>query len=147
MATEDNDPFDSATSEYLTMDDLATGGPGHKTDAPVGRLLIIWAQGMRTDLPGTNGTYDAVEARYVVLDGDTTEKIDTIPCVVTDGLFSAGQFVSKLKHRVGGKPLLGRVDSRPSTRNKKVLAYGFADPTETDKKLAREYLANLDPFA
>jgi hypothetical protein len=125
------DVFDTATSVYLDMDDLD------------GRLLLIWALGIKKDLPGTNGTYDAIEARYVVLDGDPIDvKAPSIPHLVTDGQFSAGQFVAKLKHRVQGRPLLGRADSRPSQQNKKVLAYGLKEPTQEDMELARKYIAD-----
>jgi hypothetical protein len=132
------DEFDDAKSEYLGMEDLD------------GRLLLIWALDIRKDMPGTNGTYDAIEARYAILDGDVNDRITAVPLTVDDGLFSAGQFVGKLKHRLGGRPLLGRVNSQPSRANKKVSAYGFGDPTEADKAVARAYLASVpkvDEFA
>jgi hypothetical protein len=141
MASDDDDIFDTATSVYLDMDDLD------------GRLLLIWALGAK-EMQGTNGPYTAIEARYVVLDGEPIEvKAPAIPHLVTDGMFSAGQFVTKLKHRVHGRPLLGRVDSRPSQQNKKVLAYGLREPTAEDMVLARTWVKDnpepdkFDPFA
>jgi len=134
------DEFDDAKSAYITMDDLD------------GRLALIWPTGIRENMPGANGKpYDAVEAQYVILDGDTAELIPAIPCKVDDGLFSAGAVVNKLKPRVKAKnprPLLGRFDSRPSQQNKKVLAYGIAEPTDEDKAVARQYLAAnpVNPF-
>jgi hypothetical protein len=134
----DEELFDDAKSEFLGMEDVD------------GRLLLIWATGVRRDLIGkSGGKYDAVEARYVILDGKTTERIDQVPMTVDDGLFSAGTVVAKLKNRVGKKPILGRVDSRPSSFNKNVPAYGLADPTEEDRVVARKYLTDnpVDPFA
>jgi hypothetical protein len=129
-ATQDpfEDEFDNATSEYITTDELD------------GRLVLIWSTGIRTGLQGASGLYDATEAKYVILDGETTEKIDVVPKLVDDGLFSAGAIHSKLKNRVNGRPVLGRVDSRPSQRNKNVKAYGLADPTDADKAIARAWL-------
>ena len=131
-----SDIFDVASSTYLTLEDLD------------GRLLLIWAQGSKM-MSGSDGEYLAIEARYVILDGEPlVDKAPSIP-FETDGLFWAGNHVDKLKHRVGGRPILGRVDSRPSTKNKKVLAYGLREPSEADLALARKWIENNpvpDPF-
>jgi len=130
-ADEDED-FASPDKNFLGVDDLD------------GRLVIIFPHAIAevaSTKPGGK-PYDRVTADVVVVDGAPTDKLTSLPHLATDMYLSASALVGAVRKHVGkGKPVLGRVDSRPSSYNKQVKAYGLADPTDADKAAARPALA------
>lgn len=131
-ADPDEDEFATPDRNFLAVDDLD------------GRLVIIFPHSI-AEVASTkpNGKpYDRVTADVVVVDGTVTDKLDQVPFLAENMYLSAGSLVGAVRKHVGkGKPVLGRVDSRPSSYNKQVKAYGLADPTDADKKAASPALA------
>lgn len=139
------DLFDAATTTYVEIGDVD------------GRLICVFGHRI-AQANGKNGDpYDYVEADVLVLDGPVTEKIDQVPTLIEGMRLSAAKVVDQLRTAVRkGRPVLGRVNSKPSQFNKHVPAYGLAEPTDADKALARPVVAdhiakskpkNDDPFA
>lgn len=124
---DEADEFDTPQTEFVEIADLD------------GRLVLVLPHRLEQATSRTNGDkYDRIVADVIVLDGPTTEKITEVPGTVKDMFLSSTGVVSRTRRNVGsGRPVLGRVDSRPSTANKRVLAYGLADPSDADKVLAR----------
>jgi len=135
----DDGDFDSATTDYLTINDLD------------GRLLLVWAMEKSTE-SGTTGPYTMIVSDVVVLDGEITDTMralgyQSVPFLSARMHLSNKQIAEKLSARVGnGKPLLTRVTSKPSKINRSVLAFWFSEPTEEDKGIARAYLVRPDRY-
>jgi len=152
VAGGDEDEWDDAKSAFPGMEDLDN------------RLVAIYARkaGERKNPEGK--LYPFIETVTVVLDNglDGNAFTETVPAVegepirLDDFQHSTTGLVARLRHRVEGKsaagtalrirPMLGRINSQPSQRNKKVLAYSIAEPTDRDKEIAgsfREYLRTV----
>jgi len=135
----DDGDFDSATTDYLTINDLN------------GRLLLVWAMEKSVET-GTTGPYAMIVSDVVVLDGEISDTMrslgyQAVPFVSMRMHLSNKQIAEKLNSRVGnGKPLLTRVTSKPSKINRSVLAFWFSEPSEEDKSVARAYLARPDRY-
>ena len=137
--TDTDDMFADPTTDFVTVDDLD------------GRLIAVYAKELRREQsknPG-GGMYDKIVCDVIVLDGATTEKIGEVPMFLGDMHLSAGAVVGALRGSVGkGTPVLGRVDSRPSSTNRKVLAYGLQKATQEDKvhaaPIVRQVIAARD---
>jgi hypothetical protein len=149
------DPFSSAREAFVKMDDVE------------GRLLLITVldSGEReSTLRGAKEgeTYTFVETDTVVLDGDVTEMIDEVPMVLEGFQFSGqavtGQLVPQLKKKNAGTGtglVLGRLGTKPNQF--KTKTWILQEPTDSDKAVARKYLAEeqerrakaepTDPFA
>jgi hypothetical protein len=132
-----------------------------ETEVIDGRAVILFANERRTMKSKTDagGTYEAVFADVIVLDGklDPDNGIDAIPAVIENMMFR-GQIVGATRSKVGKlKPTLGRINSRPSSFNKRIPVYGIAELTAQEKsqigdlavKAKRDYLAarQADEFA
>lgn len=130
-ATVDDDEFATPVREFLGIEDLD------------GRLVIVFPESIGTLVSLKSGKeYDRIIADVVIVDGPVTSKIPSLPHLAAGMHLSATGVVSATRAYVGkGKPVLGRVDSRPSSFNKNVPAYGIADPTDQDKRTARPALA------
>lgn len=130
------DPFATPSTEFVEVADLD------------GRLLVIFPHRVEQAVGKSDGKpYDKIIADVIVVDGPTTDKITEVPFVVEDMHFSAKMIVGQLRPYVGkNRPVLGRVNSKPSSFNKQVKAYGLGDPEQADKAKAlpalREYEAN-----
>jgi hypothetical protein len=122
-------PF--AQTANPTTDDLEFTDPG--TDFLEirdldGRLVCVYPKEIRREDSKTQAgkQYDKVIADVIVLDGPTTDKIEQVPMFVPDMHLSAGAVVGAVRGNVRtGKPVLGRIDSRPSRMNRDVKAYGL----------------------
>lgn len=142
------DLFDDVTAEYVTIEDLE------------GRHLVVMPEkieNVQSTKPGGK-PYDRIVGTVIVLDGEVTDKIETVPFVIEDMFLSAGNVVNRVKgHIKTGKPALGYVDSVPSSYNRNVKAYGFqpVDPSNREIRDAanaairayREAAHAKDPFA
>lgn len=132
----DDELVDEASSVFPGMEDLD------------GRLVGIFALKKGT-AEGDSGEYPFIETVTVVLDdgkdGDkVTELVGPAPQII-DFRHSTGYLVKTLDRRVNGidqhdrplweRPYVGRIDSQPSKRNKKVLAYAIREPEEGDRAL------------
>lgn len=125
-ANADEDEFATPVREWLGIEDLD------------GRLVIVFPEKSTTKVSRTNGQeYEVVIGDVVIVDGPVTDKIPALPHLAPAMHLSSSGVVAGLRANVGkGKPVLGRIDSRPSTYNKKVMAYGMADPEGADKREA-----------
>jgi len=149
-------------------DPFGTDGPDEFTDARSGflrsadfdgRLLLIDVTGPKGQrISKTTGQpYDYIQCDVTVLDGPATDKIPGAGGTIDVQLTGAALLPGLLgKVGKGGKAqlVLGRMTSGPSRVNKDVPAYWLSEPTETDRQLARQYLAarraraaTADPFA
>lgn len=140
------DPFDEAHEGFLKMDDL------------LGRLLLITVMesGEReSNLPNSKegASYVWVETDTVVLDGDITDMIDEVPCTLEAFQFSGqritGQLLAPLKKKLRGAGtglVLGRLAQVKAVKFK-TLAWTLDAPTDADKVLARDYIANAPKVA
>lgn len=124
-AVEDED-FAKPARDYLEIADLD------------GRLLIVFPETIGELVSEKNGKpYDRIIGDVVIVDGPLTDKIPALPHLAPAMHLSASGVVAVLRAHVGkGKPVLGRVDSRPSKFNKLIPAYGLADPEDKDKTAA-----------
>jgi hypothetical protein len=123
----EDDDFDTPQSTFVGIEHVD------------GRLIVCFPQRVIQKTSKNSGDkYDVVIADVIVIDGELNEHITHLPFLVEEMHISAGGPVSQLRPKVGkGKPFLTRVNSQPSQYNKRVLAYGFGDPTDADKMMAR----------
>ena len=127
-----DEDFDNPDRDFLEIDDLD------------GRLVIVFplSSSLEKSTKPNGKDFTRVVADVVIVDGPTTAKIPHLPFLAKDFYLSAGAVVGAVKSKVGtGRPVLGRVDSRPSSYNKQVKAYGLADAEDKDKDKARPALA------
>jgi hypothetical protein len=146
------DDFDDPQTEFVTPEDID------------GRTVLVYPKtvidNLPSTIPGNTGTYSRVTADVVVVDGDVTEKIPTVPFIARDMFLSGDAIVSRVRQNVGtDKPVLGRIDSRPSTANRKINVYGIVkvakdDPAREAAVKARDMYRDAqaasvgdDPFA
>lgn len=136
-----------------------------------GRLLLIIPLKLEEGIPNRLGkpgdTQDRMTADVVVLDGGTIhyggkpEKIPSIPHTKASEvpLKNARMFISSVglisqcrqalaKKVTTGQPgmVLGRLNVGEA-KGDQAPPYLLTSPTDADKVIARQYLANVDPFA
>jgi hypothetical protein len=88
-----------------------------------GRTIAIFAKEVRQE-KGTQGMYDKVIADVVILDGPAFGLITEVPMLVRDMHLSADRVVKAVRPNVGtGRPIMGKVDSKRSTKNAGGKAY------------------------
>lgn len=150
----EDDFYDDATSAFPSVDDLAPqNGMGD------GRLVAIWAKSNGEAKSSTNGKmYGYTETVTLVLDDgptgqDYTELIAStshgIEPVRVDLRHSTTGIHSRLKPRIEGRnkagvslkwrPMIGRVNTQPSTANKKVPAFSISEPTDSDREIINRH--------
>lgn len=149
--TDENEFYDEATSAFPSVEHLAPSVPPAFGD---GRLVAIWAKENGT-AKGNNGPYAYTETLTLALDdgpdGDQfNEMVPAAPFRV-DMRHSTGFIQGKLRSRVDGKtqtgtplawrPLIGRINTKASSNNKNVPAYGIAPPTDEDKAIVEKHKA------
>jgi len=140
----DEDPWDTTAG---ADDPFADDDPFEKqrdnfpnADWVVNRLLLLWPTEVLTGLKGTTGDYSAIVCKVAVLDGEPTEDMPKIPCVIEPFRFNADSIIRDLKHLIGGKPKLARVSEKPSKANAKIMARFLTEPSAEDMALARTFL-------
>src|SRR3990172_1116959 len=111
-ALDGDDPFDSASSAFVQPEVLD------------GRLILIMPKRLESKKGKNGDPYDAIFGDVVVLSGQPADKIDAVPTVLEDVMWSSGFVVSQLRPKLARKrPVLGVLNSRPSTYNRQVRAY------------------------
>lgn len=131
------------------MSDPFASGPGGSSANITefeGKLLLLYP---KEYLYGENAvkTQDFGDKDVVVTDVHDLESGQ-----VENGVYVfQGRLIGALKRHVGKRPYLGRL-GKGSEKVKGNYPWEFSEPTEKDKKKAREYIANLpkeddDPFA
>jgi hypothetical protein len=135
------DPFADANDAFVKAEDL------------LGRLLLVTPTGKtgqrESTMPGQLGPdgkpklYDWVETTTVVLDGDETEMLPTVPAVL-DGFQYAGKgLTGQLMPKVSTRqPILGRMGRKPSATKGFGPMWILLPPEDADKVLARRYIAD-----
>lgn len=121
------DPEAKSSEDFVTVDDLD------------GRLICVYPKECRREksTKSDGKDYDKIVADVIVLDGPVTEKIGSVPLFVPDMHFNAWAVTSRIKGNVGtGKPVLGRIDSRPSKVDRRIPAYGIQPATAQEKVAA-----------
>lgn len=146
---EDEDFYDDATSAFPSAEHLAPTVPPNFGE---GRLVAIWAIS-NGEAKGNNGVYGYTETITLALDdgpdGDQANEMVPAAPFRTDMRHSTGYIHGKLKGRVTGKnakgiplrwrPLIGRVNTKASTNNKNVAAFGIAPKTDDDMVIVNRY--------
>lgn len=109
-----------------------------------GNLLLVTPTDYLTGVTTAFGDKDCVEAEVVVLDGEDGAE-------VYDGVrIFQGVLISELKPKVGKGMVLGRLGRREPKQKGHQGAWALMTPTDEDKELAREFIAeraDSDPFA
>jgi hypothetical protein len=166
-STTGDEFYDDATEAFPSVADLAPLAD-NKNPTTTGRLVAIWALSNGTE-QGDNGPYPVTESITLVLDdgpdGDqATELIGPAP-VELQLRHSTTGIQSRLAPRVDGmskprraedgtilapavplkfRPMLGRVNTRPSTKYKKGSpAVSIAKPTDEDRAIVKRYEADI----
>ncbi len=153
-AGEDDEFYDDAKAAFPKMEHLAPSVP---PKFGPGRLVAIWAQsdGKRTNDKGK--VYSYVETITVTLD-DGPEGLtgpgweSDAAVVIPPGVqrldafqHSTGGLVARLQKRIKGvnakgvplrwRPMIGRVNTQPSSSNKNVAAYSISEPADADREV------------
>lgn len=168
-------PATPASVPYAGGDDPFSGPAPQAPRGPrlrdlYGRLLLIIPIKLETGIPNRLGkpgdTQDRMTADVIVLDGGPIafggkpeamppvphDKTATVPhktdrqYISSTGLISQSRLA--LAKRAQGQPgmVLGRLTKGAATE-KGEPPWLLTDPTDADKALARQYLAQVDPFA
>lgn len=137
--------FDSATSEFAAKEDLKD------------RLVAIWNTGKtgQRKSEATGKPYEYVETVTLVLDdgpnGWQAKRPEGDPNLVAsvaehgparlDGFqwSATGVYTRTVKRPVGGKPMIGRINSKPNKTKGMSPPWSIAEMTEEDKVTAREH--------
>ena len=156
--TNEDEFYDDATSDFPKAEHLAPSVP---PNFGAGRLLAIWALSEGTRKNDEGKPYPFVETITVTLD-DGPDGLDApgwsedAARLVEPGVqrldkfqHSTGGLVSRLQKRLTGKtkdgvplrfrPLIGRINTQPSSRNKHVPAFSIATPSDTDRETIRTH--------
>jgi hypothetical protein len=151
VTEEDEEWMDGASSTFAKMENLAPSVP---PNFGAGRLVAIWAQknGERKNDEGQ--IYPFTETLTLVLDdgpnGDQVSDVVGEAPVRLDGFqHSTSGLVARLAKRVTGtntkgvhlrhRPMIGRINTQASKKNKNVAAYSIAEPTAEDMEIARRH--------
>lgn len=153
-STNEDEFYDDASSAFPSPEDLCPADPKGEV---VGRLVAIWALANGT-AKGENGPYPFTESVTLVLDdgpnGDlATDLIGAAPQRL-DLRHSTTGLQSRLRGRVEGinakgvrlkyRPLIGRVNTRPSTKYKKGSpAYSISEPSVEDRAIIEAHKAQI----
>jgi hypothetical protein len=153
-STNEDEFYDDATSEFPSPEDLCPADPKGPV---VGRLVAIWAVENGT-AKGENGTYPYTESVTLVLDDGpdgnlATDLIGPAPQRL-DLRHSTTGIQSRLRGRVEGvnakgvplkyRPMIGRVNTRPSTKYKKGSpAFSIAEPSAEDRAVIDAHKAEI----
>ena len=148
--------YDEATEAFPSVDDLAPLADKNNPTTE-GRLVAIWALENGQD-KGDNGMYPWTKTITLVLDdgpeGDqTTELVGPAP-VRLELRHSTVGIQTRLAPRVNGRdkndqplrfrPMIGRVNTRPSTRYKKGSpAVSISKPTDADKGIVMAHAEQI----
>jgi hypothetical protein len=144
----DVDPFAVDDEPFDDTFDLAGGAAFVKMEDLLGRLLLIKPTSIgerESTIQGAKpgDTYEYVECDVVVLDGEPTELIESVPTVLEAFQFSGAVVVSSLKPKLrNGKRLLGRLGQHKAKQFKTSMGWHFDPPSDVDQALARSYLAS-----
>ncbi len=140
--------FDSATSEFAAKEDLE------------GRLVAIWNSGKtgQRRSEATGKPYEYVETTTLVLDDGLHGEAAVpgwrkdgqpalVPAVAEQGpqrldgfqWSATGIYTRTVKRPVGGKPMIGRINSKPNKTKGMSPPWSIAEMTEEDKVTARQH--------
>lgn len=162
--------YDEATEQFPSVNDLIPGANNTIKAQVDGRLVAIWAKENGTQKKDDGSTYPYTEALTLVLDdgekGDLAT--DLIPAAPWEGQlrYSTAGLQSRLAPRVDGmtkarkdpetgavlvpsvpmkfRPMIGRVNARPSTKVKNGSpAISISAPTDSDKAIIAKFRADI----
>lgn len=151
VTAEDEEWMDGASATFPKAENLAPSVP---PNFGAGRLVAIWALENGTRKNDKGKEYPYVNTLTLVLDngpdGDQTDEvIGNAPVRLEDFQHSTGGLVARLNKRVTGvnakgvklkyRPMIGRMNTQPSSQNKNVAAFSISEPTAEDMAVARQY--------
>lgn len=168
-AVADDEFYDEATNEFPSVNDLVPGAHNMIKDTVLGRLVAIWALENGTRKNDSGGTYEYTDAIVLVLDDgpDGKQVTDLVPAAPWEGKlrFSTAGTQSRLAPRVDGwtkakkgedgkvivpsvpmkfRPMIGRINARPSTKVKNGSpAISIASPEPEDKPTIQKFKADI----
>jgi hypothetical protein len=130
----DDDLFDTPQNAYNTIDEID------------GRLIAVFPKRLGSRKGSNGDMYEYVTADVLVIDGGPLRLVGNTPGLIRNMQISASRVVEQTRENIGtGRPVLGRISSRPSSYNKLVPVYNLDDPSAADKTLAaphaRTYMA------
>ena len=142
--TQDDEFFDSATSEFPAKEDLKD------------RLVAIWNTGKTGERKNDRGEmYPYVETVTLVLDdgpdGWSAKRFDgdpnLVPSVAENGpqrldgfqWSTKGVYSRTTNRRVGDRPMIGRINSMKNKSKGMNDAWSIAEMTEDDRVVARQF--------
>lgn len=151
ITAEDEEWMDGASATFPKAENLAPSVP---PNFGPGRLVAIWAQENGTRKNDKGKEYPYVQTLTLVLDNgpdgtQTDEVVGSAPVRLEDFQHSTGGLVARLSKRVTGhnakgvalkyRPMIGRMNTQPSSQNKNVAAFSISEPTADDMIVARKY--------
>lgn len=127
------DPFDADDTDADPFDDAA---PSTKVDLREhkGKLLLVWGKEFNESVSTKHGEKEAVTVDVAIFSADG-KKAE----LFKGAMFFQGRLIGRLRKRIGGKPILGRVIQVPTDKGNP--AWDLDEPSEKDKAAAREYLS------
>jgi hypothetical protein len=162
ITDEDSEWMDGASATFAKAEHLA---PSIPPNFGAGRLVAIWAQENGTRKNDKGKEYPFVSTLTLVLDegpngqawltgtdgwaADASQVIPASPVRLEEFQHSTGGLVARLQKRVTGlsakgvplrfRPMIGRMNTQPSSQNKNVAAFSISEPTAADMTVARKY--------
>lgn len=119
----DTDPFDDAApSTKIALKDYK------------GKLFLVWGKDYHESVQTKHGEKDAVTVDVAVISPDGKGEL------LKGAMFFGARLVGRLRKRIDGKPILGRVEQVPTDKGNP--AWDLGEPSEKDKAAARKYLAS-----
>jgi hypothetical protein len=151
ISEDDEEWMDGASSAFPKAENLAPAVPPNYGP---GRLLAIWALSTGERKNDEGKLYPFVETVTLVLDdgpdgSQTDELVGPAPVKLEGFQHSTTGLVSRLLKRVEGtnakgvrlkyRPMVGRLNTQASSRNKNVPAFSIAEPTAADMDIVRKH--------
>jgi len=162
VTAEDSEWMDGASATFAKAEHLA---PTIPPKFGPGRLVAIWAQSNGTRRNDKGKEYPYVSTLTLVLDDgpdakawaagtngwaeDAASIVGPAPVRLEDFQHSTGGLVARLVKRVKGanaagvplkyRPMVGRINTQPSSNNKNVAAFSISEPTVEDMVIARKH--------
>ena len=136
-------------SEKSAKPDDDFGGPSERSNFKlsehVGALLLITPKSLEEGIETTFGEADAIKADIVIL---TTNKGKPLaePVEESNALIFQRVVIGQLTDLIGNRRALGRISMGVAKKGQSA-PFLIDQPEESDKELARQYLATIDPFS
>lgn len=129
--TQEN-PFDAEDTDADPFDDAQPSATVDLREHK-GKLMLVWGKEFKDSVKTKHGEKEAVTVDVAIVKPDGTGEL------FKGAMFFQGRLIGRLRTRIGGKPILGRVIQVPTDKGNP--AWDLDEPTEKDKAAARKYLS------